>query len=776
MLTNLRHNGREITVVVFLAALTLGVYWSVVTHDFINYDDPLYVTENPRVQAGLTRAGVVWAFTGITTEQRTYWHPLTWLSHMLDCQLFGFKAGAHHAVNLGFHTANTLLLFLLFRRMTGALWRSAVLAALFALHPLQVDTVAWVAERKNVLSTFFWLLTLLAYVRYARRPGAARYLLVCFLFACGLMAKPMLVTLPCVLLLLDFWPLRRLRSQRFTSGKMGAPETFAQATPVRLVIEKLPLMVLSGVSAAITIWGHRHLGLLVPVDQLPLGLRLVISLVSYIGYLGKSVWPADLAVYYPLRMDWPWWLPILAGLLLALISLLALKSACRRPYLAFGWLWFLGTLVPVIGVLQVSDQAMADRWVYVPLIGLLVMVVWGGADLLPVGRQRAICVAVSGVVLTACSVLTITQLRHWQDSETLFRHALVVTRQNYLAHLNLGAALARKGELGEAGSQLDEALKLKPDAALAHYDRGNVFGLQGKVERAEAEYAQALRLKPDYEQVQFNLGNVLALQKRYEEAKPHFFEALRLKPDYADAHIHLANLLVIQGMAGEAIRHCLAGLKLKPGAAEAYYCLGNALALQLKPDEAKANYLAALRCKPGYAEAHARLGELLLVQGQAAEAMPHLRAAADLQPDNEEFQYSLGGALAGQRNFAAAAACFRAAIKAKPDCATALNDLAWLLATRQEPQARDVPESVRLAQRACELTHNREPMYLDTLAVALSEAGQFSQAVTLTEQAVALATQAGDGALVAQLGRRLDLYRAGRSYTQTEQGVIRAPK
>lgn len=767
---------RELLVALLLAAVTSGVYWSVGTHDFINYDDPVYVTENPHVQAGLTRAGVVWAFTGITNDQRTYWHPLTWLSQMLDCQMFGVKAGAHHVVNLCFHGANTLLLFLLFRRMTGALWRSAMVAALFALHPMQVDTVAWVAERKNLLSTLFWLLTLLAYVRYARRPGTARYLLVCLLFACGLMAKPMLVTVPFVLLLLDYWPLRRLPSRFLATGKPGSPEFFAKAAPRWLLLEKLPLLVMSGVSATITIWGHRHLGLLVSVDHLPLGLRLVNSLVSYASYLGKAVWPANLAVFYPLHPNWPWWQPVSAGLLLLLISLLALKLVGRRPYLLAGWLWFLGTLVPVIGVLQVSDQAMADRWVYVPLIGLLVMVVWGVADLLSAERRRPIGVLASGVVLAACAVAASAQLRHWQDSESLFRHALAVTRENYLAHLNLGAALALKRELAEAGTQLDEALKLKPDSPLAHYDRGNVFGLQGNLVRAEAEYVRALTLKPDYAECQFNLGNVLALQKKFEEAELHFLEALRLKLDYADAHIHLGNLLVIQGRAGEAIPHCLAGLKIKPDSAEAYYCLGNALALQLKPAEAKANYLSALRIKSGYAEAHAKLGDLLLVLGEAAEAMPHLRAAADLQPDNEEIQYSLGGALARQKNFGEAAARFRAAIKAKPDYSAALNDLAWLLATRQEPRLRDVPEAVRLAQRACELTHNGEPMYLDTLAVALSEAGQLSQAMTLTEQAVAQATQAGDGALAVQLRRRLDLYRAGRSYTQTEQEAIRAPK
>jgi protein O-mannosyl-transferase len=766
---------REVLVALFLAALTLGVYWSAVTHEFINYDDPVYVTENPRVQAGLTSAGIVWAFSGITNEQRTYWHPLTWLSHMVDCQLFGLRAGAHHAVNVVLHTVNTLLLFLLFRRMTGALWRSAVLAALFALHPLQVDTVAWVAERKNLLSTLLWLLTLLAYVRYVRRLGAASYAVVCGLFACGLMAKPMLVTLPCVLLLLDFWPLRRVRFASGTEDKPVLPEPAATASVLRLLAEKLPLLALSALSAAITIGAHRRLGLMATVDQLPLDSRLLISLISYACYLGKSIWPTGLAVYYPLVPTWPWWQPALAGLLLLLLSLLAFKTALRRPYLLVGWLWFLGTLVPVIGLLQVSDQARADRWIYVPLIGLLIMVVWGAADFFSTGRRRPVAFTICALVVAACAVTTHIQLRYWQTSETLFRHALVVTRQNYLAHLNLGAALALKHELGEAETQLGEALRLKPNSALAHYDLGNVLGLKGNLEGAADEYAKALELQPKYAQAHFNMGNVLALQRRFDEAKAHFLEALRLDPDYADAHIHLANLLVIQGRAEEAIPHCLAGLATKPNAAEAYYCLGNAQVLRSKPDLAKTYYLTALRLKPDYAEAHSKFGELLLLEGRPAEAMPHLGAAADLQPDNEEFQYALGGALARDKHFAEAAARFRAAIRARPDYATALNDLAWLLATHPDPKIRNVPEGVELARRACQVTDFRNPSYLDTLAVAQSEAGEFSEAIKLTEKAVEVAKGVGNSGLAEQLQSHLAAYRAGRNYTAGLKAAATAP-
>ena len=394
---------RDWLICLLLSAITLLVFWPATSHEFINYDDPLYVTENPHVQAGLSQESIAWAF-GRVTGEGTYWHPVTWLSHMLDCQLFGLKAGRHHLTNLLFHTANVLLLFLALRRMTGAAWRSAVVAGLFALHPLQVDTVAWIAERKNVLSTLFWMLTLLAYEAYARRPGITRYALAFTTLALGLMCKPMLVTIPCVLLLLDYWPLRRI-----VEVQPGSVSPHAASYPRykwrRLLLEKMPLLGLAAVSSAVTVMAHQRLGLLPTGEQLPLSSRVEHALVAYAGYLEKIVWPVDLAVFYPHPGTWPSERVLLSALLVAGITVLAGWWARKRPYLIAGWLWFLGTLVPVIGLVQAGTQSMADRFAYVPIIGVCILAVWGLAEML--GRapfHRIIMAGTAGAVLFACGI------------------------------------------------------------------------------------------------------------------------------------------------------------------------------------------------------------------------------------------------------------------------------------------------------------------------------------------------------------------------------------
>jgi protein O-mannosyl-transferase len=680
-----------------LAAVTLGAYWPVVGHDFINYDDPLYVTDNPHVQAGLTTEGMAWAF-GRVTGEGTYWHPLTWLSHMLDCQLFGLKAGRHHLTNLLFHTANVLLLFLALRRMTGAVWRSGLVAALFALHPLQVDTVAWVAERKNVLSTCFWMLTLLAYSAYARRPAATRYVLVCTAFALGLMCKPMLVTIPCVLLLLDYWPIRRF------AGKQAGPlNPEALSCPRyhwhRLLLEKVPLFALAAISCAITLTAHERLHLMPTEHQVSLVSRFENALVAYTAYLQKIVWPVDLAVFYPYHWEWPLDRVMFSALLLAAISLLVGWSARRRPYVMTGWLWYLGTLVPVIGLVQAGFQSMADRFVYVPMIGVLLLTAWG----LPAMLQRVpfhsyIMAAIAGVVLCACFFATRRQLSYWQDSETLFGHAVKVTRNNFVAMLNYGVALGEHGKLEEAVQQYRQALVAYPGYPLAECNLANTLSLQGKYEEAIPHYAAALNRHPDYAEAEFNWGNALALQGKLAEAEPHFRAALRLKPHYAEAHNSYGNLLMLQGRTDEAIEH----------------------------------YRAAVTAKPDYAEALCFLGR----------------------------------ALARQKKYGEAVAEFRATIKFKPDHHAALNDLAWILATQKDPQIRNVPEAVQLAEQACRLTGNGEALYLDTLAVAYSEAGQFPAAVQASEQALHLAEAAKDEALAEQLRPHLKAFREGRSYRQ----------
>jgi len=414
----MRDSTARVWICIALVLVTFALYWPVRHHAFINYDDPLYVTHNPNVKAGLTWHGVVWAFRA--TEAHN-WHPLTWLSHMLDCQLFGPNPGAHHLVNVAFHALNAVLLYLVLGRMTGAWWRSAAVAALFALHPLQVGSVAWIAERKNLLSTSFWLLTLWAYARYAEATTRASkrnaYSLALVCFALGLMCKPMLVTVPFVLLLLDGWPLRRL--QLATLGSR--------------LVEKLPFFALGAASSAATIWAatseaqERSFSSL---HRLPLGLRIENALISYLRYLGKMIWPVGLSVFYPYPTAWPLWLALLSALALALITLSALRWAARCPPLLVGWLWFMGTLVPVIGLVQVGVQSMADRFMYVPMIGLLIAIVWGVSELsLRWNVPKPVVSVVAAMVLVACATLTRLEVRRWKDTETLLKTAFERTPQ-----------------------------------------------------------------------------------------------------------------------------------------------------------------------------------------------------------------------------------------------------------------------------------------------------------------------------------------------------------
>jgi len=499
---------RDLLIVLFLTLVTGAVYWQVGQYEFISYDDPDYVTGNRVVQQGLTKEGVAWAFGNLHGE-RTYWHPVTWLSHMLDCQWFGLKPGAHHLVNVLLHVINAILVFFLFKRMTGAVWRSAVVAALFALHPLQVDTVAWVSERKNVLSTMFCLLTLGAYVRYVARPGLVRYLDVLLFFILGLMSKPTLVTLPCVLLLLDCWPLGRLKI--FKSGGAGVkPATTAgpgvnPQSPVRqssvgwLLLEKLPLFVLAIALSIVTILAHRGLGMgSYEVHRLPMRLRVENAFVSYARYVGKAIWPAKLSILYPHPGVWPASQVAGSAAFVLAVTGAALWNLKRRPSLAVGWFWFLGVLVPAIGLVQVGVQAMADRFAYVPLIGLFVLIVWGVSDWASAWRQGKIVLGIAtGAALGACALLTSLQLRHWQNSITLFEHVVRVTTNNSAAQNFLSIYLLAAGKPDEALFHVSEALRMRPEVPQFWFQRGEVFAAQHKPAEAIEQYRQAAQLNPE---------------------------------------------------------------------------------------------------------------------------------------------------------------------------------------------------------------------------------------------------------------------------------------
>jgi len=498
---------RDMLVCLFLIISTAAVYWQVRDFQFVNFDDDKYIYQNRHVQEGLTLESITWAFTTIHAKN---WHPLTWLSHMLDCKIYGNNPGGHHYTNLLFHIANTLLLFLVFRKMTGCLWQSAFIAALFALHPLHVESVAWVSERKDVLSTFFWMLTMWSYIWYVEHPIVHRYLLVVLLLALGLMSKPMLVTLPFVLLLLDFYPLNRFKFQLSDNSANSRQKS----NTFRLILEKIPLFILVAMASAVTFYAQKKGGAVRSLEIYPIKVRIANAMVSYVKYIGNMVYPSDLTVLYPHPGLLPWWKISFACLLLASISFLAIRTAKQKPYFAMGWLWYLGTLIPVIGLVQVGKQSMADRYTYVPLIGIFIIIAWGVPEFMAKWRYRKICLTMSGtVVITILMAMTWKQVGYWRNSITLFEHPLKITSNNYLPHNNLGCALDKRGHTAEAMEHYLQALQIKPDFWNAHYNLAVDLFRVGDIDGAIDHFRKAVQLKPDNIQAKEKLKEALMMQQ-----------------------------------------------------------------------------------------------------------------------------------------------------------------------------------------------------------------------------------------------------------------------
>jgi len=647
----------------------------------VNFDDNAYVYENHHVKDGLTSESIRWAFS-FAEKEKTYWHPLAWLSHMLDCQLYGLDPGKHHLTSIIFHIANSLLLFIVFKWMTGAFWRSALVAILFAIHPINVDTVVWITERKNVLSTFFWMLTMLAYVYYSNQPSFHRYLLIFLVFALGLMTKPMLVTLPCVLLLLDHWPLgrfsyRELSNNRNIETNKATIAGSRGSTPFQLVLEKIPLFALAVLSVSLSSLSVKNYGNVISMSLVPMKLRIANALVSYVKYISKMIWPQDLAVLYPYPRMVPLWQTLGALVLLIGISFFMIRSIKRTPYFIIGWLWFLGTLVPVIGLVQVGLwPAMADRFAYVPLIGLFIIVAWGAPELVAQWRRKKIWLTVSAtILLSTLMVVAWKQVEYWKNSITLFEHTLKVTSNNSIAHNNLGTALQNQGRTEEAIEHYLQALRIKPDYEEAHNNLGNVLKNQGRTKEAIAHYLKALRIKPDFVEAHNNLGNVMENQGRTEEAIAHYLEALRIKPDYEEAHYNLGTILEKQGLIDKAIAHYLEALRINPDYMKAHNNLGNALKKQGLIDEAIAHYLEALRINPDFEKAHYNMGTALRDQGNFEEAMAHFQEAIRLKPSYKDAYVGLGVVLTGQGNQKQAIAHFEEAIRIDSECPDAYHNL-----------------------------------------------------------------------------------------------------
>jgi Flp pilus assembly protein TadD len=542
-----------------LAVATLAVYAQVISHQFIGFDDQAYIQNNPMVRAGLTWKGIVWA---LTTFYDSNWHPLAWIAHMLDVEMFGLDAGKHLLVNALIHVANSVLLFVFLKRVTADRWPSAVVAALFALHPLHVESVAWAIERKDTLSTFFGLITLLAYARYADAPSPTRYALMALWLALGLMAKPMLVTWPFVLLLLDYWPLRRVEWRPADGMKR-----FAKAW-LPLVREKVPLMGLVAASMVLTWMAQRNVGSGQMIFDAPLALRIPNAVVSYSQYIFSTFWPANLGIYYPFAPTAPA-IPRLAGaiVLLAVITVVAVRNAETRPPLIVGWLWYVGTFLPVIGLVPIGiGQAMADRYYYVPSIGLFVALVFGVAELARMWRiGRRPIVAMTAVTLVLLAFATTVQVSRWRDTDTLFEHTLSVTTDNLVVEYNYGYDLMQRGEYGRAIPHFAEALRIEPRFFAALVYMGLSLEKQGKPQDAMAFYDRAVAVDPNNADVRTNLGLLLAREGRFSEAAAQLNEVLRLTPNSAEAHSNLGGVLLMAGQPEQSIPHLRTALRLKPG-------------------------------------------------------------------------------------------------------------------------------------------------------------------------------------------------------------------
>ena len=591
---------RELAVCAALAFAVAMIYAPVATYGFVNWDDPEYVTNNPMVRAGITLAGFRWAFT---TVHAANWHPLTWLSHMLDVQLFSLEAGWHHVSSVLLHLTGTLLLFAWLRRATGAVGRSAVVAALFAVHPSHVESVAWIAERKDTLSTVFWMISVWAYTEYALRPTRWRYLSVCLSLALGLMAKAMLVTLPFVFLLLDIWPLRRLSFEQ--------AEGSARPPLRHLITEKLPLLALAIASALATFVAQSRGGAVARLEAYPLSLRAVNALISYVAYIGEACWPVRLAVVYPPRAVPSSWVVVAALATLILITALIVRAARTRPYALVGWFWYLGTLVPVIGLVQVGSQPMADRYTYVPLIGLFIILSWGAHEILSTRNfSRAVAPIAASVLIIVCALLARAQVAYWRDDLTLWSHALAVTGPNSRAHNNLANALSDRGRVDDAVAHYREAINIDPSFAEAHSNLANALVGRGLLVEAKREYEAALRYRPTDPFAHNGLGSLLDEQGRVEEAVSHYKAALRVTPDAADVHNNLAVALTKQGRFDDAVSEFLEAIRANPANANFQYNLGVTLSQRGDTIQARRYLEAAVQLNANFDAARRALGAL----------------------------------------------------------------------------------------------------------------------------------------------------------------------
>jgi tetratricopeptide (TPR) repeat protein len=731
-----------------IAAATVVVYLPVLGNGFVNYDDDLYILNNPHVQRGLGPETLAWAFT---TFRGANWFPLTWLSWAADFAIYGRNPAGFHLTSLILHVANAVVLYVAFEGLTGARWRSALVAAVFALHPLHVESVAWAAARKDVLSGLFAMLTLLAYERFTRR-GWRFYPFVFACLALGLVAKPTLVTWPFVLLLLDEWPLLRLRGP-------AQPARWDRARLRGAVAEKLPLFALVAAISAVAVASQSYWGTVQDLERLPVSLRIGNALTSYVAYVGDAFWPTGLAVFYPHPGHaLETWRAVAAGCVLLAASVGALLVRRRHPEVAVGWFWYLGVLVPVIGLVQVGQAARADRYTYLPLIGLSIPVVWAAATAASRGRTaRALAVALALAAVAALGVSSHAQARRWRDSLSLFRHALAVTENNHVAHINVGVALYNDGLYGRAARHLEQALRLAPASATAAGMLGDVRLAQERPEDALQLYRRALRVDSKALRWREGIGNALLDLERGEEAVRSYRRALAIKPDAARIHGNLCRALHQLERYAEARAACEEALRLNPNLAEVHGNLGATLVELGEIDLALSHFDRALALRPELALVHAHTGKLLAARGEFDPALAHLAEAVRLEPANARFRAIYARALdrAGRGDEA-----MQHYLRALAEGERGVVSLVGL--ARLSLAAGRVDEAIALAEEAAGATERRSPPVLALLGEAYAGAGRFDDAVRVTEAAAVLAEAHGRAEILAAYRARIAAYREGR--------------
>lgn len=745
-----------------LVAGVVALYAPTLGFEFVGFDDEEYVSDNPWVRRGLSADSVRWALTAFHSGN---WHPLTWLSHMVDCQLFGLRAGWHHLTGFVVHALSAVVLFLWLTRLTGLAGRSFLVAALFAVHPLRAESVAWISERKDVLAVLLGLLALAAYTRYARGPSLGRYLVLLALLGLGLSAKPLLVTLPCVMLLLDYWPLGRLGR----GASAGASQTSGQGGPLSadwlrrgalLVVEKLPLFALAAASSAVTVQAQRAASAVSSLSAHPLSYRAGYAVLAYGAYLKKFFWPSQLMFMYPHPVKAPSLIQVAeVGALLLAITGLALWQSRRHPYLIVGWLWFLGTLVPNIGLVQVGAQFIADRFTYLSGIGLAWAVVWSLADSCDrISVPKGVRVALAGVYLGALMLAARPQIATWRNTESLVEHALAIDPQNHVAHRIWGSVLADQGQYAEAiahyqqarevgGRPLADTLTLLADA----------LSKTGELPAALDVARQAVAARPDLAEAHRTLGKLLGQSGRWDLALEEFQRAVQCDSTFALAQADLAVAQAELGRLDEAEKLARRAVELRPGSAHLLTNWGALLLRQGRVDQAERACRQAVSLEPQRPEAQYNLGLVEAVRQRWPEALVHLREALRLRPGYAEAEYDLGRVLAAQGEYEQAVTHFERACQLRPQWTDPMNYLAWLHATERAPWAR--PErAVALAESAVALGGRQAPELLDTLAAAYAAVGNWDQACRAAQEALERARQSGAEALATDIQGRLERY------------------